>query len=165
MSEENIETKSDEEISVTPLFTKNEIRDTVKGFILAFIRKEVKVNLSAGQEAKLKTLLETKGKKLSHDEEFKFAEEEIRYISNRHSSFTSLMEICSGVTPCTPEELEKSFNEFFKQILIFRSADRLEGSFVDYSIEERLVNIEKKAQTDIDFLKNEVRWLKEQLNV
>ncbi len=61
--------------------------------------------------------------------------------------YVDLLLICAGVKQSTPEEQEKAITEVFRMMLMFRSANRIEGRIMSSDLEKRIVNIEEKMQS------------------
>lgn len=159
--------KPENQNEITPVFSDEEIRNTVKGFILAFIRKEITINLLAFKEAKATILFRkvVDAKKETPEDKINDIKEELRIGGKKNREFLALLEICSGIKESTDLELKTAFRQLFKEILRLRFAKRIEGTFWDFPLEQRLEKIEKKVQVDMELLKKEIRWLKEQLHV
>ena len=57
-----------------------------------------------------------------------------------------LISICAGIKQATPEEQEKAITEIFRLLLMFRSANRIEGKIISSDIEKRVEELEKTAK-------------------
>lgn len=126
------------------IFTEEEIKAIVKGFVLAWLRGDV---------------------------EIRFPPPEIRFPSptsfgmaqmnesHTKKKFINLIMICSGATQATLTERQNAVTHLFYEILAHRAAGRIEGQwqFIEYGIEERLQRLER----DFEALKKRVEQLTE----
>lgn len=58
--------------------------------------------------------------------------------------YVDLLMICAGVKSASAEEQEKAINEVFRMLLMFRSANRIEGKIMSRNIEKRVADLEEK---------------------
>ena len=52
----------------------------------------------------------------------------------------------SGIKPASTDEQEKAIDEVFKMMLMFRSANRIEGKIISSDIEKRVQKLEETSQ-------------------
>jgi len=127
-------TKPSEEKRAVSIFTEQEVRSTVKGFVLAWLRGHIEITFPDKEEI-LRFFKEDVKQDVSA---IKATQLEVYTKKN----FRDLILICSDVKPATPEEQRKALSDLFNAILIFRSSRRLEGEFLEYNFEERLRRLE-----------------------
>jgi hypothetical protein len=61
--------------------------------------------------------------------------------------YIDLLLICAGITQATVDEQEKAVTEVFRMLLMFRSANRIEGKIMSNDLEKRVRNLEEKLQS------------------
>jgi hypothetical protein len=61
--------------------------------------------------------------------------------------YIDLLLICAGITQATVDEQEKAVTEVFRMLLMFRSANRIEGKIMPNDLEKRVRNLEDKLQS------------------
>ncbi len=61
--------------------------------------------------------------------------------------YIDLLLICAGLKQATFEEQEKAVTEVFKMLLMFRSANRIEGKIMSNDLEKRVDSLEEKLQS------------------
>ncbi len=61
--------------------------------------------------------------------------------------YVDLLSVCAGVKQVSAAEQDKAIGEVFRMLLMFRSANRIEGKIISNDIEKRLANLEEKLQT------------------
>ncbi|MGZ4851392.1 MAG: hypothetical protein ACXV2C_08450, partial [Candidatus Bathyarchaeia archaeon] len=61
--------------------------------------------------------------------------------------YIDLLLTCAGVKPTSAEEQEKAITEVFRMLLMFRSANRIEGKIMSNDLDKRLTAIEEKQQS------------------
>ena len=57
--------------------------------------------------------------------------------------YIDLLSVCAGIKKASSEEQEKAIQEIFKMLLMFRSANRIEGKIISNDFEKRLADVEK----------------------
>ena len=57
--------------------------------------------------------------------------------------YVDMLSICAGIKKASAEEQEKAIHEVFKMLLMFRSANRIEGKIISNDLEKRLSDVEK----------------------
>jgi len=60
--------------------------------------------------------------------------------------YVDLLSICVGTKQATAEEQEKAITEVFRILLMFRSANRIEGKIMSSDLEKRVAQLEKTGQ-------------------
>ena len=53
----------------------------------------------------------------------------------------------AGVKKTSADEQEKAINDVFRMLLMFRSANRIEGKIISKDIEKRVATLEEKLQS------------------
>jgi hypothetical protein len=61
--------------------------------------------------------------------------------------YVDLLLVCAGVKPASAEEQQKAISEVFKMMLMFRSANRIEGKIISNDLEKRVTDLEKALQS------------------
>lgn len=154
---EDTESKEDKTESSTKglsiprtIFSSEEIRNIVKSFVFAWITGKITINFESRYEI-IKTEKEH-GRTMNPDDALK------RELAIK-SEITDLVEICSGITQSTETELENSVLQLFSKILDYKGALRIEGSFMDYTMQDRLDELEKKVDANSNVVEQLIRWL------
>ena len=60
--------------------------------------------------------------------------------------YIELLLVCAGITPASAVEQEKAVADVYRMLLMFRSANRIEGKIMSNDLEKRVVGIEEKLQ-------------------
>ncbi len=60
--------------------------------------------------------------------------------------YVDLLMTCAGVKEASAEDQEKAVNEVFRMLLMFRSANRIEGKIMTKDLEKRVADLEEKLQ-------------------
>ena len=120
----------------TILFSQAEIRKFVTEFVASWIRGDIIIRFPTAAELAKKTPLSIAfPTDPSVNAELKIKE---HYID--------LLSIIAGIKPASPDEQEKAIAEVFKMLLMFRSANRIEGKIISSDIEKRVTELEKTSQ-------------------
>ena len=115
------------------LFSKQEIRDFVREFAASWIRGDIIVRFPTAAELAKKTPLSIAFPvDPSVDAELKIKEHYIDVLS-----------VCAGTKQASAEEQEKAVTEAFKLLLMFRSANRIEGRIMSKDLDRRMVELER----------------------
>ncbi len=61
--------------------------------------------------------------------------------------YVDLLMTCAGIKQATPEEQEKAVTDVFRMLLMFRSANRIEGKILSSNLDKRVAALEEKIQT------------------
>ena len=56
------------------------------------------------------------------------------------------LSIIAGIKPASADEQEKAISEVFKMLLMFRSANRIEGKIISNDLEKRIEELEKTVK-------------------
>jgi hypothetical protein len=119
------------------LFSQKDVRRFVTEFVSSWIRGDIIIRFpTAAELSKKNPLAIAFPTDPSVNAELKIKE---HYID--------LLSICAGIKPASAEEQEKAINDVFKMLLMFRSANRIEGKILSNDIEKRIVTLEEKALT------------------
>ena len=119
------------------LFSQKDIRRFVTEFVSSWIRGDIIIRFpTAAELSKKNPLAIAFPTDPSVNAELKIKEHYIDRLS-----------ICAGIKPASAEEQEKAINDVFKMLLMFRSANRIEGKIISNDIEKRIVTLEEKAQS------------------
>ena len=120
----------------TILFSQVEIRRFVTEFVASWIRGDIIIRFPTAAELAKKTPLSIAfPTDPSVNAELKIKE---HYID--------LLSIIAGIKPASIDEQEKAIAEVFKMLLMFRSANRIEGKIISSEIEKRVTELEKTSQ-------------------
>jgi hypothetical protein len=116
-----------------PLFTQAEIKRMVSEFVSSWIRGDIIIRFPTAAELSKKTPLSIAFPvDPSVNAELKIKE---HYID--------LLSILAGIKKASANEQEKAMEDVFKMLLMFRSANRIEGKIISNDIEKRVADIEK----------------------
>jgi hypothetical protein len=118
------------------LFTQTEIRRFVTEFVSSWIRGDIIIRFpTAAELAKQTPLSIAFPTDPSVNAELKIKEHYVDQLS-----------IISGIKPSSAGEQEKAISEVFKMLLMFRSANRIEGKIISNDIEKRVAELEKTTK-------------------
>jgi hypothetical protein len=120
------------------LFSEEEIDKYVTEFVASWIRGDIIIRFPTAAELAKKTPLSIAfPTDPSVNAELKIKE---HYID--------LLYIVAGIKPSSTQEQEQAVSDVFKMLLMFRSANRIEGKIISNDIEKRVTELEKnfKAQ-------------------
>ena len=121
----------------SPLFSQTEIRRFVSEFISSWIRGDIIIRFpTAAELSKKNPLAITFPTDPSLNEELKIKEH-----------YVDLLMRCADIKQTSAEEQEKAVIEVFRMLLMFRSANRIEGKIISNDIEKRVSELEKKLQS------------------
>src|SRR5512138_249466 len=117
------------------LYSPQEIRKFVTEFVSSWIRGDLIIRFpTAAELAKQNPLNIAFPKDPSVSAELKIKEH-----------YVDLLSIIAGIKPAPTAEQETAVNEVFKMLLMFRSANRIEGKLVSGDIEKRVTELEKTS--------------------
>ena len=117
------------------LYSEEDIRRFVSEFVSSWIRGDIVIRFPTAAELAKKTPLSIAfPTDPSVNAELKIKE---HYID--------LLSIIAGTKPSKFEEQEKAIDEVFKMLLMFRSANRIEGKIISNDLERRILDLEKTA--------------------
>ena len=136
-----------------PLFTGEEVKSQVKGFILAFQQNKVRITFEEERQVKNNPALYAL---------FKTSEFDIGGIQNAQEKRIKLSELLTKmISDCVhPEDISSGsqrhyWTTLFDTITLLRGSGILEGEFMDYKSIEKINSFEK----EISELKNSVNHL------
>lgn len=117
----------------TPLFYPNDVRRFVHEFVSSWIRGDIIIRFPTAAELSKKTPLSIAFPvDPSVDAELKIKE---HYID--------LLSTVAGTKKASTDEQDRAVAEVFKMLLMFRSANRIEGKIISNDLEKRVEEIEK----------------------
>ena len=120
-------------VDSSSLFSKQEIRDFVRDFVGSWIRGDIAIRFPTATDLAKKTPFSVAFPvDPSVSAELKIKE---HYID--------LLSVCAGTKQASAEEREKAVTEVFRMLLMFRSANRIEGKIISSDWEKRLSDVEK----------------------
>ncbi len=119
------------------LFSKTDVRRFVSEFAASWIRGDIVIHFPTANELSKKNPLAIAfPSDPSVNQELKIKEH-----------YVDLLSICAGTKAASPEEQEKAITDVFRILLMFRSANRIEGKILSNDIERRIANLEEKTQS------------------
>ena len=119
------------------LFSQDDIRKFVMEFVSAWIRGDIKIRFPTAAELSKKTPLSIAfPTDPSVNAELKIKEH-----------YVDLLSVCAGTKQASAKELEKAIDEVFRMLLMFRSANRIEGKILSSDLEKRVEQLEKLVQS------------------
>jgi hypothetical protein len=128
--------KQDKADPVAVLFSQKDVRRFVTEFVSSWIRGDIAIHFpTAAELSKKNPLAITFPTDPSVNEELKIKEH-----------YVELLSICAGTKPASPEEQEKAITDVFRILLMFRSANRIEGKIISNDLEKRVADLEEKMQ-------------------
>jgi hypothetical protein len=131
----SIKRKPDEPQESAALYSKEDIRRMVTEFVSSWIRGDIIIRFpTAAELAKQNPLSIAFPKDPSVSAELKIKEH-----------YVDLLMVVAGVKPAQPAEQETAVSEVFKMMLMFRSANRIEGKILSGDIERRIQKLEEAA--------------------
>ena len=129
-----VKVRKSKEEPAAALFSNKEVKRIVTEFVTSWIRGDIVIRFpTAAELSKKNPLAITFPTDPSINEELKIKE---HYID--------LLSICAGIKPASADEQEKAISDVFRMLLMFRSANRIEGKIVPNDIEKRVVTLEEK---------------------
>lgn len=142
------------ELKDSSIFSRTEIRNFVKGFVSAWIKKNVSINFPTAS-----TILANakwRGKEITEQEA---STQEV----DGKQTFVQFIMVCTGAKPSTPKELERAISQLFNEILIYRAGERIEGKFWESNLEDKLCQLERGLQITNDLVKQLVELHRSEL--
>ena len=126
-----------QEAAPTPLFSPSEVRRFVAEFVASWIRGDIIIRFPTAAELSKKTPLSIVFPvDSSMNAELKIKE-----------YYVDLLSVCAGTKKDSAEEQEKAVNEVFRILLMFRSANRIEGKIISNDLEKRVEDLEKTVKS------------------
>lgn len=154
MTKQKESDKSKEQVEQTSrtIFSENEIRITVKAFVMGFLRGTIKVSFPTIES--IKKVQERQG--LNVDNKTVVSLED-----SLKNDFLDAIEIVSGTQKSTIEEQEESIRYIFSTILSARSANRIHGDFLEFELEKKIDDLEHKLNATNNVVEELIKWLVE----
>jgi uncharacterized protein YicC (UPF0701 family) len=115
------------------LYYEKDIRKFVTEFVSSWIRGDIIIRFPTAAELSKKTPLSIA---FPTDPSVN-AELKIK------THYVDLLSVCAGIKQASADEQEKAVSEVFKMLLMFRSANRIEGKIISNDIEKRVDELEK----------------------
>jgi hypothetical protein len=129
--------KRKQEVAPTPLFSPSEVRRFVTEFVASWIRGDIIIRFPTAAELSKKTPFSIAFPvDPSMDAELKIKEH-----------YVDLLSVCAGTKKASVEEQEKAVNDVFRMLLMFRSANRIEGKIISNDLEKRIEDLEKTVKS------------------
>lgn len=121
----------------SPLLSPIEIRRFVTEFVSSWIRGDIVIRFPTAAELSKKTPLSIAFPvDPSVNAELKIKEH-----------YVDLLSTVTRIKKSSEEEQEQAIAELFKMLLMFRSANRIEGKIISNDLEKRVGEVEKEQQT------------------
>jgi hypothetical protein len=115
------------------LFSQDDIRKFVSEFVASWIRGDLIIRFPTAAELAKKTPLSIAfPTDPSVNAELKIKEH-----------YVDLLSVIAGIKPASLDEQEKAISEVFKMLMMFRSANRIEGKILSNDLERRISELEK----------------------
>lgn len=128
-----IKKKPESKTEPTILFSQADIRKYVLEFVASWIRGDIIIRFPTAAELAKKTPLSIAfPTDPSVNAELKIKEH-----------YVDLLSVVAGIKPASADEQEKAISEVFKMLMMFRSANRIEGKILSNDLEKRIVELEK----------------------
>ena len=135
----NVKIKRKAEPQITEpslLFSAEEILKFVTEFVASWIRGDIVIRFPTAAELAKKTPLSIAfPTDPSVNAELKIKEH-----------YVDLLSIVAGIKPSSPQEQKQAISDVFKMLLMFRSANRIEGKIISNNIEKRVDELEKTSE-------------------
>jgi hypothetical protein len=130
-----IKRKSDPEPEPSLLYSEKDIRRFVSEFVSSWIRGDIIIRFPTAAELAKKTPLSIAfPTDPSVNAELKIKEH-----------YVELLSVIAGTKPSSAEEQRRAIDEVFKIMLMFRSANRIEGKIISNDLEKRIQDLEKNT--------------------
>jgi hypothetical protein len=128
-----IKKKPEPKSESTALFSQEDIRKFVSEFVASWIRGDIIIRFPTAAELAKKTPLSIAfPTDPSVNAELKIKEH-----------YVDLLSIVAGIKPVSSDEQERAISEVFKMLMMFRSANRIEGKIFSNDLEKRISELEK----------------------
>jgi hypothetical protein len=129
--------KSETPATANTLFSPTDVRQMVTEFVSAWIRGDIVIRFpTAAELSKKNPLAIAFPTDPSVDQELKIKE---HYIE--------LLLTCAGLRQVSASEQEQAIADTFKILLMFRSANRIEGKIRSSELEKRVADLEEKQKS------------------
>jgi hypothetical protein len=128
-----IKRRPEQKIESSLLYSEQDIRRFVSEFVSSWIRGDIIIRFPTAVELAKKTPLSIAfPTDPSVNAELKIKEH-----------YVDLLSIIAGTKPSSTEEQQRAIDEVFKMLLMFRSANRIEGKIISNDLEKRIQDLEK----------------------
>ncbi len=128
-----IKRKSDPKPEPSLLYSEKDIRRFVSEFVSSWIRGDIIIRFPTAAELAKKTPLSIAfPTDPSVNAELKIKEH-----------YVDLLSVIAGTKPSSADEQKSAIDEVFKILLMFRSANRIEGKIISNDLEKRIQDLEK----------------------
>ena len=125
-----------QEATAAPLFSSDEVRRFVTEFVSSWIRGDLIIRFPTAAELSKKTPLSIAFPiDPSVDAELKIKEH-----------YVDLISVVAGIKKASSQEHENAIAEVFKMLLMFRSANRIQGKIISNDLEKRVGEIERNLE-------------------
>jgi len=129
--------KKKHEVTPAPLFSSTDVRRFVTEFVSSWIRGDIVLRFPTAAELSKKTPFSIAFPvDPSVNAELKIKE-----------YYVDLLSTVAGIKKASEEEHERAIAEVFRILLMFRSANRIEGKIVSNDIERKIEEIERDLKT------------------
>jgi hypothetical protein len=143
-----VQIKNKEEPSAA-LYDEKDVRRIVDEFVTSWIRGDIIIRFPTASELSKQTPFSIAfPKDPSVSAELKIKE---HYID--------LLMTCAGLKPTSNDEQQKALSEVFKMMLMFRSANRIEGKIISNDIEKRVADLEKTLESQTKLIEQITAFL------
>ena len=131
-----IKKKPEPKAEPTILFSQTDIRKFVFEFVASWIRGDIIIRFPTAAELSKQTPLNIAfPTDPSVNAELKIKEHDVELLS-----------IIAGIKPASSDAQEKAISEVFKMLMMFRSANRIEGKIISNDLEKRIEELEKTTK-------------------
>ena len=128
-----IKRKPEPKPETSMLYSEKEIRRFVYEFVSSWIRGDIVIRFPTAVElAKKNPLSIAFPTDPSVNAELKIKEH-----------YVDLLSVIAGTKPASTEEQQRAIDEVFKMLLMFRSANRIEGKIMSIDLEKKIQDLEK----------------------
>ena len=135
------------------IFSDEEVRNTVKGFISAYVKGTITIRFADSET--IRDSKKTTGESIDE------AEAKNLEIGAK-KNFVRQIKIITGRLPSTKIEFERAINYIFACLLAWRSSNRIDGTFMNYEIEQKIDDLEQKLDATNNLVVELVNWLTEE---
>jgi hypothetical protein len=135
------------------IFSDEEVRNTVKGFISAYVKGTITVNFANSES--IKDVRKAKGEDIDDNRA-------LNIEIDAKKDFVRQIQIITGRLSCTQTEFESAVNRIFAYLLVWRSSNRIVGTFMNYEMERKIEDIEQKLDATNNLVVELVNWLTEE---
>ena len=138
-----------QEVVPTLLFSPSDVRRFVTEFVSSWIRGDIIIRFPTAAELSKKTPLSIAfPTDPSVNAELKIKEH-----------YVDLLSVIAGTKPSSFEEQKMAIDEVFKMLLMFRSANRIEGKIISNDLEKRIQDLEKTTANQAKLLEQITAFL------